>query len=304
MSIHLQVLLIAILVAAACCLPGVFLVLMKMAMMTDAITHSVLLGITLGYLLTHDLHSPLLLIGASLVGILTVFLVNLLVKTHLLAEDSAIGVVFPFLFSLAIIIISRAGPNLHLDTDSVLLGELAFAPYHRLFLFNIDLGPVSFYSVGSILLINVTLLGLFYKELKLAIFDPAYASSVGFSPIWLSYGLMTSVSITTVGAFEAVGSILVIAFMIGPPMTAYLLTDELKIMIILSLCIGAVQAIIGYQIAVIYDVSIAGTIASLIGLCFLCILLIAPKRGLIATTIARHKKKVALKVIATQQVDA
>lgn len=304
MSIHLQVLLIAILVAAACCLPGVYLVLMKMAMLTDAITHSVLLGITLGYLLTHDLHSPLLLFGASLVGILTVFLVNLLVKTHLLAEDSAIGVVFPFLFSLAVIIISWAGPNLHLDTDSVLLGELAFAPYNRLYLFNIDLGPVSFYSVGSILLINVTLLGLFYKELKLAIFDPAYASSVGFSPIWLSYGLMTSVSITTVGAFEAVGSILVIAFMIGPPMTAYLLTDELKIMIILSLCIGAVQAIIGYQIAVIYDVSIAGTIASLIGLCFLCILLIAPKRGLIATTIARHKKKVALKVIATQQVDA
>ena len=195
---------IAIIVAVACSLPGVFLVLRKMAMMTDAITHTVLLGIVIAFFITHDLSSPLLIVGSALMGVLTVFLIELLNSTKLVSEDSAIGVVFPLLFSIAIIIITRFAGNVHLDTDAVLLGELAYAPFNRLYLFGRDLGPKAIYSMGTILLINLIFIVLFFKELKIVTFDPALATILGFSPPIIHYTLMTLVSVTAVGALNGV----------------------------------------------------------------------------------------------------
>ena len=122
MSPQVEVQLIAAVIAAACALPGVFLVLRRMAMMSDAISHTVLLGIVGGYFVTRDLDSPLLFLGAVLTGVLTVSLVELLNRTRLVREDAAIGLVFPALFSIAVILISRYAGNVHLDTDAVLLG--------------------------------------------------------------------------------------------------------------------------------------------------------------------------------------
>ncbi|NMA82861.1 MAG: metal ABC transporter permease [Epulopiscium sp.] len=288
MNAGLEIQLIAVIVAVACALPGVFLVLRKMAMMTDAITHTILLGIVLAFFIVHDLSSPLLIIGAAIVGVLTVFFTEVLNSTRLVSEDSAIGIVFPFLFSIAIIIISRYAGSVHLDTDSVLLGELAFAPFNRFVVFGVDIGAKAIYSMGAILILNLLFVIFLFKELKIITFDPGLATVLGFSPAVIHYSLMTIVSITAVGAFESVGSILVIAFMIGPPITAYLLTDDLKKMIILSALIGAANGVLGYQLAAFFDVSIAGSMSLMTGILFLIIFLIAPERGFV--TIVRRRK--------------
>ncbi|HRJ76152.1 MAG TPA: metal ABC transporter permease, partial [Anaerolineales bacterium] len=138
---QLEIQIIASLVAVACSLVGVFLILRRMAMMSDAISHTVLLGIVLAFFVTKSITSPLLLIGAALMGVLTVSLVELLNRTQLVKEDTSIGLVFPALFSIAVILISRFAGDVHIDNDAVLLGELAFAPFNRVKLFGLDFGP-------------------------------------------------------------------------------------------------------------------------------------------------------------------
>ena len=289
MSADLEIQLIAVIVAVACALPGTFLVLRKMSMMSDSITHTILLGIVLAFFVTHDLGSPLLIVGAAIIGVVTVFVTETVTKTKLVSEDSAIGIVFPLLFSIAIILITRYAGSVHLDTDSVLLGELAFAPFDRLVIGGVDLGARAIYTSGVLLLINVAFIGIFYKELKIVTFDPMLAAILGFSPALLHYGLMTLVSLTTVGAFEAVGSVLVVAFMIGPPATAYLLTDDLKKMLLLSAGFGAASGVLGYQLAAVLDVSIAGSMAVVTGLIFTLVFVFAPRRGLIS--VLNRKKR-------------
>ncbi len=293
MSPQIEIQIIAVIVAAACALPGTFLVLRKMSMMSDSITHTILLGIVLAFFVTHDLSSPLLIVGAAIMGVITVWLTELLSRTHLLAEDAAIGVVFPLLFSIAIILITRYAGSVHLDTDSVLLGELAFAPFDRMVIGGVDIGAKAVYTTGALLLINLAAILIFFKELKVATFDPILAAVLGFSPALVHYGLMALVSFTTVGAFQAVGSVLVVAFMIGPPVTAYLLTDDLKRMLVLSGAIGAVNGVLGYQAAALLDVSIAGSMAVVTGLVFLAVFILAPRRGLISSLLRRRKQKTA-----------
>ena len=287
---HLDILLIAIVTAAACALPGVFLVLRRMTLMSDAISHAILPGIVLAFFLTHSLSSPFLILAAAGMGVLTVVFVELLERTKLVKEDAAIGLTFPALFSVGVILISRFAGNVHLDMDAVLLGELAYAPLNRLMAFGYDLGPVSLYVMGAMLALNLIFILFFYKELKLATFDASLAAALGFTPAVIHYGLMTLVSMTMVGAFDAVGSILVVALIAGPPATAYLMTDRLSRMLILSAIIGSVNAVGGYWVAFLFDVSIAGSIATMTLIIFVLVFLIVPKRGLIAIA-QRHARQ-------------
>ena len=286
-----EIQLIAVIVAVTCALPGTFLVLRKMSMMSDSITHTILLGIVLAFFVTQDLSSPFLIIGASLMGVVTVWLTESVTKTKLVSEDSAIGIVFPLLFSIAIILITRYAGSVHLDTDSVLLGELAFAPFDRMIVFGHDIGAKAIYTSGILLILNVLFIGFFFKELKISTFDPMLSAVLGFSPVLLHYGLMTLVSLTTVGAFEAVGSVLVVAFMIGPAITAYLLSDDLKHILLLAAGFGALSGILGYQLASVFDVSIAGMMAVVTGLLFLVTFIFAPKRGLVSILMRRFRQK-------------
>src|SRR5919107_1892374 len=263
-----EIQLIASIVAVACALLGVFLVLRRMAMMSDAISHTVLLGIVIAFFITRSITSPLLLIGAALMGVLTVSLVELINRTRLVREDAAIGLVFPAIFSIAVIMISRFAGDVHLDTDAVLLGELAFAPFNRLNVLGLNI-PEALVTTSGILLINIIFIVLFYKELKLATFDAALAAALGFLPAVIHYALMALVSLTAVGAFDAVGSVLVVAFMIAPPAAAYLLTDRLSRMLIYSALIGVFSAISGYWLAHPLDASIAGSMATMTGISFL-----------------------------------
>ncbi|APF17257.1 ABC-type transporter, integral membrane subunit [Caldithrix abyssi DSM 13497] len=289
MSPQIEIQLIAVVVAVACALPGVFLVLRRMAMLSDAISHAILLGIVLAFFITQDLSSPFLVLAATLTGVLTVTMVEMLNRTRLVKEDTAIGLVFPLLFSIGVILIARYAGKVHLDTDAVLLGELAFAPFDRLVLFGVDIGPKALYVMGGILALNLLFIVLFFKELKLATFDAQLAASLGFAPGVIHYSLMTLVSVTAVGAFEAVGSILVVALVIGPPATAYLLVDSVLGMLLLSSGVGLLAAISGYWSAHLFDVSIAGSMATMVGIIFFLTLLLAPQRGLIA--LARRRKK-------------
>ena len=291
MSASLEIQLIAVIVSVACALPGVFLVLRKMSMMSDSITHTILLGIVLAFFMTQDLSSPFLIAGAALMGVVTVALTETLAKTRLMSEDSSIGLVFPLLFSIAVILITRYTGSVHLDTDSVLLGELAFAPFDRMIVFGADIGAKALYTSGALLLINAVLIAVFYKELKISAFDPLLAAVLGFSPVAIHYGLMALVSLTAVGAFEAVGSVLVVAFMIGPPVTAYLLTDDLKAMLALSAVFGALGGVLGYQAAALLDVSIAGSMAVAVGLIFSVVFVAAPKRGLVGVLLRKRRNR-------------
>ena len=281
-SAQIEIQLIASLVAVACAIPGVFLVLRKMALMSDAISHSILPGLVIGFFITHDLNSPLLILMGALSGILTVVLVEYIQKTKLVKEDTAIGLVFPALFSIGVLLIAKNANDVHLDVDAVLLGELAFAPFDRLLINGTDIGPKSLWIIGTILVITLSLLIAFFKELKISTFDAGLATALGFSPIVIHYGLMSVASITTVGAFDAVGAILVVALMIAPAATAYLLTNDLKKMLVFSGLFGVFSAISGYWVAHWLDASISGSMISMLGLVFFFVYLLAPNRGLIS----------------------
>jgi manganese/zinc/iron transport system permease protein len=290
MTPQLEIQLVAALVAAACALPGVFLVLRRVALMSDAISHSILPGIVIGFFISGDTSNPLTLIGAAVSGVVAVFLGETLLKTQRVDKDAAIGLVFPVLFSIGVILISRYAGGVHLDVDAVLLGELAFAPFNRAELFGLSL-PRGVWVMGAILLVNLALIAAFYKELKLATFDAGLAAALGFAPAALHYGLMTMVSVTAVGAFDHVGSILVVALMIAPPAAAYLLTDSLGRMLVLSVLIGVASALGGYALASAINTSIAGAMATMSGILFALALLFAPQRGLVARALERVRRR-------------
>ncbi len=294
---QIEIQLIAAVVAMACAIPGVFLVLRKMALISDAISHSILPGIVIGFFITQDLNSPLLILLAALTGVITVVLVEYLQKTGLVKEDTAIGLVFPALFSIGVILISKNASDVHLDVDAVLLGELAFAPFDRVEMGGSDWGPKSLWVMGSILIAIVTLLLLFFKELKISTFDAGLSSALGISPMIIHYGLMSVSSITIVGAFDAVGAILVVALMIAPAAAAYLLTTDLKKMIWLSLMFGVMSAIGGYWVANWLDASIAGSIATTLGVIFLMVYLFAPSKGLISVLYRQKRQRTEVSLI-------
>ncbi len=290
-SAQLDVQLVAAVTAVACAIPGVFLVLRRLSLVSDAISHAVLLGIVVAFLISGELASPLLPIGAVITGLLTVTLVDVLRNSGLVREDTAIGLTFPFLFSIAVILIARNAGNVHLDTDAVLLGELAFAPFNRLDVGGYDLGPQALLVMGGMLLLNVALVAVLYKELKLSAFDPELAAALGLAPGAVHLLLMASVSMTTLTAFDAVGSILVVGLMIGPPATAFLLVESLGAMLFLSGALGVVAALAGYWVANLLDASIGGAIAASCGALFLAALVGSPTRGVVAVGLRRGRQR-------------
>ncbi len=291
MSPELEILAIAVLTAVAASIPGSLLVLRRMALVSDAISHAILPGIAIAFFVTHDLSSPLLLVAAAATGVVTVALIEAINRSRLVPEDAAIGLVFPALFAFGVILISGYAGDVHLDTDAVLLGELAFAPFDRLVVGDLDLGPVALWSMAGILLLNVGFIAIWFKELKLATIDAGLAAALGFSPALIHYGLMSTVSVTAVGAFSAVGSILVVALMIAPPATAYLVVERFGPMLWTSAAVAASGAAIGCGVAFAFDVSIAGSMATASGVLFAAALLAAPQRGVMAQVRRRSAQR-------------
>lgn len=274
------VMLTAGLVAASCGFIGCFLILRRMAMLGDAISHSVLLGIVLAFLLTHRLGALPMFLGAAVMGLMTTFLVQLFHRGGA-QEDAAIGVTFTSLFALGVVLLTLFAGDVHLDTEHVLFGEIAYVPWDILVWNDVELGPRAIWTVGGVFLLTLLVTGLLFKEFKLVAFDPALAASMGIPVALLHYMQMTLVSLTTVAAFDSVGSILTIAMLIAPGATAYLLTDRLERMLALSVVAGVVSALAGYGLAVWLDVSISGAMATAAGILFTLAFLLSPRHGVL-----------------------
>ncbi len=376
--------LLGALIAIAGATLGSFLLLRGLSLTSDAISHTVLFGIVVTFLLLAwlpaaepSLSSPWLILGAAAAGVLTVLLTELLSRSGVLKQDAALGIIFPLLFAIAVILLARYADDVHLDSDSVMIGEIGLAAAntnahcidncvsveiapddeHAIFerrctnCRELDIyprdpraeftevcgncgrhSPAQAWSAGlletepllvhwprsltviSLLtLLTVAMITLFYKELKIASFDPALAKTLGLRPAWMHYGTMVLVSLVAVGAFDAVGSILVVAFFIIPPATAYLLSDRLGRMLILAPCCGALAAWLGYDLArgevlglhigdiiaasnrifgldwqTDWNSHISASMVLMMFALFLLVWLVSPREGLIAGALQRY----------------
>lgn len=245
--------LLAVVSALACALPGVFVVLRRSSMLTDAIGHAVLPGIIIGYAFTHDLYSPWLLVGAALSGLLVVLANEYLGQTGLITGDAAQGLLFPALFSVGVIMVTTSFAHSHLDTHVVLTGDLNLVTFDQLEVAGRNLGPRYFWVMLAIFVINAAFIAFFYQELKITTFDPVFAETVGIRVKLLNSVFMFLVSLTITAAFNTSGAILVIALMVAPPACAHLLTTRLPVMIAITLAIAAVGALSGFWLAYYLD---------------------------------------------------
>lgn len=250
----------ASLVAISASMVGVFLILRRMALLGDAISHSVLLGIVGGYLISGSRSIGVMLLSATLVGLLTAWLSDALHRLGKLQTDASIGIVFTLFFALGVILVSLFSGQIDLDQECVLYGELAFVPFDTLVFGGLDAGPRAFWMILVVFLINLTVIGLAFERFKLVSFHPALAVSLGVSVGFWHYLLMTLVSLTTVASFDAVGAILVVALLILPASSAYLMAKSLKSMLFWAAAYAQTAVLIGYGLARWLDSSIAASI--------------------------------------------
>jgi len=266
---HFWILLVASLVAINCSLVGSYLVLRKMTMMSDAITHAVLPGIVLGFLITGSKNPLIVLLSASITGIFASVLMSFLHTKLNLQSDAAIGITFTCLFALGIILVSLYGRKVDLDPDCVLYGEIVYVPLHILRTSGgINLGPISLYSLGIVFLINLSFILCSYKELSITTFDPEFAKSIGINSTSFHYTLLSITSFTSVAGFDVVGAILVVALFVLPASIAYLFAKCVSNMLLLSAFISILIAVLGYSFAVFLNGSIAGAMATIGGMLF------------------------------------
>lgn len=285
---------IAALAAVNCALLGNFLVLRKLSMMGDAISHAVLPGIVLALLVSGGLHPTSLFIGAAVVGILTAVLIQAVTRGGV-DEGASMGVVFTSLFALGLIMIHQAHGvrNIDLDPQCVLIGELSLAPTQTVAFLG-SMVPRSAIVLGLMLLVNGLFVVLFFKELRITAFDPALATTLGFRSGLMHYVTMTLVAMTAVAAFESVGSILVVALLIVPAATAALLTRRLSVMVWLSVLLALAATALGHlgSFTVPYRLgydgfNAAGTIAVAGGVLFTLVFAFEPRHGLLGRVIRR-----------------
>jgi manganese/zinc/iron transport system permease protein len=284
----LWIILTGSMVAVACALVGSFLVLRKISMLGDAISHAVLPGIVIAYLVAGGRNAILVFAGAVIFGVITTFIVQFLANAGI-QGDAGIGVAFTMLFAIGVVLISLFGEGAHIDLDHVLYGEIAYAPFDMLFIGDVAIGPRALWLNAFLVLLNIVSINLLYKQMKLCAFDPGMAGSVGISVSLMHYILMFLVSVTCVGAFESVGAILVVAMLIVPPATAYLLSDNLARMLWLAAGIGILSSIFGYYLARAFDVSIAGSMAASSGILFAAAFLFSPRYGYVTTRLHRAR---------------
>lgn len=271
------IVLIGSLAAVSCSLVGCFLVLRRLSLMGDAISHAVLPGLAAGYLLSGERASPILFLAAVVAGIVTAFLTHGISQLGKVDRGASMGIVFTSLFALGLILIVRAADTVDLDPGCVLYGALELAP--------LDLVTVAGYPVprtaltaGGSLLLNLVVIAVLFKEWRLSSFDPELSRSLGYNPNLMHYLLMLLVAVTTVAAFEAVGSILVIAMLIVPAATASLLTNRLGSMLVVAGALAVVSAGLGHVAALVVPgllgfagTSTSGMMAVVAGLLFLVI---------------------------------
>lgn len=284
-----EVLYILIITSISCSILGVFLVLRNLAMVSDAISHSILLGIVIGYFITKDIDSIWLSMGAAIFGVITTLAIELLIRSKRVSADASVGIVFPLFFSIAVILITKYARNIHLDTEIVLTGEVILAPFNRMEILGISL-PKILVHMSVVFLVNILFIVFYFNRMKISSFDAIFAAVSGIGINILYYIFMGLVSFTAVSAFESVGAVLTIAFFVAPAASAYLVTKSLKRTIFLSMVYAIINSCIGYILAIKYNISIAGMCAFVSGITFIITVLIC-RDGIITRLLDRLDKK-------------
>lgn len=252
--------LMAFLVTATCGLIGNYLILRRMALVGDAISHSVLPGLALGFLLFGSLEIVPMMLGAVAAGLVTTVLIELIHTRTRIKADAAIGITFCSLFALGVVMINLFAGKVHLDAECVLYGELSHLPWAPSVLFLGIEWPEPVLIMGGTGTAVAVLIAVFYKELLVSSFDRSLADSLGFRPRWIHYGMMSALSIVVVAAFESVGAILVIAMLILPGATAQLISTKLARCLWLSVAHAAASAVLGVHLGLWLDCSVAGAV--------------------------------------------
>ncbi len=273
---------IGVLCNTSCALLGCYLVLRRMSLLGDAIAHAVLPGIVIAFIIFESRAPVPMFLGAMGIGVLTAFLTQTVHRFARVAQDTSMGVVFTSLFALGVVLISVVPGLTHVDLDPacVFEGSIEYEAFYVGEYFGVSM-PRSVPMLAGVLLLNLLFIGVMWKELKLATFDPALATSLGFSSTFLFYALMAMVAGTTVASFWAVGSILVIAMLIVPGATAQLLTDRFGVMLILAVVIAIISSAGGYLIADRLDTSAAGMMAVVAGAQYFLAMIFAPRYGVL-----------------------
>ncbi len=291
---------IAALSAMSCALLGNFLVLRRMSMMGDAISHAVLPGLAIAFLLTGSRSSVTMFVGAAIAGVLTALLTQWIHKLGKVEESASMGVVFTTLFAIGLIFIVRAADAVDLDPGCVLYGAIELTPIDTCEILGYSL-PRAFVNLSGIFLIDVLFVLFFYKELRISSFDPSLSTTLGINANLMHYLLMTLIAVTTVASFESVGSILVIAMLIVPAAASHLLTDRYLPMLLVSVFIAGGSAALGHLSAITVptwfgysDTSTAGMMAVTVGLVFFVTLLLAPRHGIISKL--AHRTALSLRI--------
>jgi len=268
MSALLWIVIIALLVAVTCALAGSFLQLNRQPLMGDAMSHAVLPGIAVAFIISGSRDTWVMLPFAALFALILVWMTERIGRRGRLREDASMGIVFTTMFAIGVILISAYAVHIDLDLDCVLYGELVYAPWQRFDVAGVDMGPRAAWLLGLALLVNLGIILLLYKELTLSSFDKSFAQVTGIPTKGVHLAYMTGVALATVAAFESVGAILVVAFLIVPPAAGRLLSTTVHGMIYSSVAISVLSALIGLVIAAGLDTSIAGSMAAGSGLLF------------------------------------
>lgn len=277
----------------ACALPGVFLMLRRMSMLGDAVSHAVLPGIAASFLVTGSRAILPMLTGALIAGVLASFLSTYLTRKKLATPDAALGIVFTSFFALGVVIISWGAKHVDLDLGCVLYGLAEFIPFDTVTIFNYTV-PRAALILTSVLMVNVLLVVVFYKELILTSFDPVLSHCTGIPSRRIQYGLMAVTAATAVATFESVGSVLVVAMFVIPPASAYLLADRVTSIIAIAALLGIGCATGGYLGALHYNSSVAGMMSVIAGALFLITAIFSPRHGLIRKGIHRSRLKIRI----------
>jgi manganese/zinc/iron transport system permease protein len=269
-------------VASACGLIGNYLILRRMALVGDAISHSVLPGLAVGFLLAKSRSSFAMFSGALAAGIITTVIIEIIHRKSRVKQDAAIGITFSSLFALGVILISLFASKVDLDQECVLYGEIGNVSLEAPFvqLGSLQLGPPSLVRMACVAGGVALLVVLFYKELLITSFDPGLAASVGINAGLIHYALMAALSVVVVSAFEAVGAILVVAMLILPGATASLLSRRLSIMLVLSVIHAALSSMLGIHLGVWLECSIAGAMVVMGSVLFVIAWLASPYYGI------------------------
>lgn len=279
---------------SCCALLGCYLVLRRMSLLGDAISHAVLPGIAMAFLLMGSISTGPMVGAAMVMGLLTALATRALSDVGGVAEDASLGVVLTSFFALGVLMISRYARSSHLD-DCVLYGLLDLAPINAVAIGGVWV-PRAMLTLLPALAATLLFVLLLWKELRLVAFDPGFASATGISASLIHYALMAMTALVVVSSFEAVGSILVVAMLIVPAAAARLLTERVGAMLAVAVAIGVVSALLGYLGASAWNVNVAGMMACATGLIFFVTVLFAPKQGVLGRMI--HRFRLALRIVA------